>query len=127
MCFERGQWRGRPSWRHGRTIIDCQNPPSLEPPRTRTILMARPHASRARTPRAPARWPRRVCTVSLITFGQSNTSVWRVRAPLLARAHGRASARWPWRVRAVALGALGPTIGRSARPRHSDRASLRAY
>ncbi|MED6182647.1 hypothetical protein PIB30_030498 [Stylosanthes scabra] len=48
------------------------------------------------------------------------TSVWRVRAPLLARAHGRVSSRWPWRVCTLALGALGLTTGRSARSRLSD-------
>ncbi|MED6207422.1 hypothetical protein PIB30_035718 [Stylosanthes scabra] len=64
----------------------------------------------------------RVRAVSFITLGQSNTCVWRVRAPHLALAHGRLSARWPWRVRAVSVGALGPTTGRSARPRPSDRA-----
>ncbi|MED6123381.1 hypothetical protein PIB30_048612 [Stylosanthes scabra] len=65
--------------------------------------MARPHASRVRA-------------VNLVTFGRSYTSVWRVRATLLVRAHGRASARWPWHVRALALGALGPTSGKVMKP-----------
>ncbi|MED6173869.1 hypothetical protein PIB30_063686 [Stylosanthes scabra] len=55
----------------------------------------------------------------------ASACVWRVRAPRLARAHGHASARWPLRVRALALGALGPTTRRFARPRSSDRASAR--
>ncbi|MED6210025.1 hypothetical protein PIB30_060208 [Stylosanthes scabra] len=84
-----------------------------------TEATARPHHLNG----APVQWPRRVRAVSLKTFGQSNTSVWHVRAPLLARAHGLASARWPWRVRALALGALGPITARSARSRPSDRAS----
>ncbi|MED6174573.1 hypothetical protein PIB30_070309 [Stylosanthes scabra] len=49
----------------------------------------------ARTPHAPVRWPWRFRVVRLVTFGRSNTSMWRVRAPLLARSHGRASVRWP--------------------------------
>ncbi|MED6116764.1 hypothetical protein PIB30_103251 [Stylosanthes scabra] len=70
-----------------------------------SLLVARPHDLRlpkftiteatARPPHlngALALWPWLVRTVSLVTFVRSYTSVWRVRAPLLARAHGRASA-----------------------------------
>ncbi|MED6147580.1 hypothetical protein PIB30_045137 [Stylosanthes scabra] len=82
---------------------------------------------RDRTPRALERWPWHVRVVSSFTFGRSNTSVWRIHAPLLARAHIRASARWKWHVRALALGALEPTTRRSVRQRPSDRASARAH
>ncbi|MED6170972.1 hypothetical protein PIB30_036330 [Stylosanthes scabra] len=74
--------------------------------------------------RAPARLARPRDGLGVST---RNISVWRVRTPLLARAHGHASARWSWRVRALTLGALGPTTGRSAHPRSSDRASARAH
>ncbi|MED6151413.1 hypothetical protein PIB30_082185 [Stylosanthes scabra] len=93
------------------------------PKSTITGATARPHHLIS----ALARWPWRVRVMSLITFGRSYTSVWRIRAPLLARAHGLAFARWPWRVRTLALGALGLTTGRSARPRPSNRASAQAH
>ncbi|MED6186081.1 hypothetical protein PIB30_063384 [Stylosanthes scabra] len=109
----------------------------------RTLMVARPHdlglpkfiitGATARPPHlngAPARlarWPWHARAVSLATFGRSYASVWRIRAPFLARAHGRAFARWPWCVRALALGALGTTSGRTVHPRPSDRAFAQAH
>ncbi|MED6119925.1 hypothetical protein PIB30_016305 [Stylosanthes scabra] len=60
-------------------------------------------------------------------LGAPATQVCGTFAPPSWRARGHAFARWPWRVRALALGALGPTTGRTTRPRPSDRAPARAH
>ncbi|MED6163693.1 hypothetical protein PIB30_082521 [Stylosanthes scabra] len=76
--------------------LKLPNSSSLEPSRARTILMARPHASRARAMALV-----RLCGELGHILLKLPSCMARSR-PLLCT-----SERWPWRARALALGALG--------------------